>query len=87
MNRAIHGAPAQALSDALSALARLSRWVSLTADPDLPPDGLAGVRAMREAAAGIRVAADLLDRAADRAEADGRDEPSRDGSAPPPLSR
>ena len=38
MNRAIHRAPAQALHDALSALAKLSIWIAWTADPDLYPD-------------------------------------------------
>ena len=37
MIRELHGAPAQALTDALAALARHSSWVSWTADADLRP--------------------------------------------------
>ena len=63
--RAVHGAPAQALSDALTALARLSRWIAWTADGDLPPDERTSVRQMREAAAALAKAAAHLDAAAD----------------------
>ena len=69
MSRAIHGAPAEALRQALDALARLAFWISWTADPDLPPDIPVSIRNMREAAAALRKAADVLDLAADRAEA------------------
>ena len=68
MSRAPHGAPAQALSDALHALARLASWVSWTADADLPPEPFVSARAMRDAAAALRDAAGLLDEAADRAD-------------------
>lgn len=67
MNRRIHGAPAQALSNALAALSSLSFWVAWTADPDLPPDPSVSARAMRDAADALRKAARLLDEAADRA--------------------
>ena len=68
MSRATHGAPAQALSDALHALARLASWVSWMADTDLPPEPFVSARAMRDAAAALRDAAGLLDEAADRAD-------------------
>ena len=68
MSRATHGAPAQALSDALHALARLASWVSWTADTDLPPQPFVSAGAMRDAAAALRDAAGLLDEAADRAD-------------------
>ena len=68
MSRATHGAPAQALSDALHALARLASWVSRTADTDLPPEPFVSGGAMRDAAAALRDAAGLLDEAADRAD-------------------
>ena len=68
MSRATHGAPAQALSDALHALARLASWVSWTADTHLPPEPFVSARAMRDAAAALRDAAGLLDEAADRAD-------------------
>ena len=63
--RAVHGAPAQALADALAALARLSRWIVWTADGDLPPDGRMNVRNMRKAAAALAKASSHLDAAAD----------------------
>ena len=66
MNRRIHGAPAQALSDALAALSRLASWVVSTADPDLPPTPPVSARAMHDAAGSLRRAARLLDEAADR---------------------
>ena len=69
MIRELHGAPAQALTDALAALARHSSWVSWTADADLRPSAPASARAMRDAAAALRKAARLLDEAADRIEA------------------
>ncbi len=71
MSRAIYGLPAQALSDALQALAKLAWWVSWTADPDLPPEIPVSARNMRDAAAALRKAARALDAAADRAEAGG----------------
>ena len=67
MTRAIHGAPAEALRQALKALSELSFWISWTADPDLTPDVPVSARCMRDAAAGLRKAACLLDDAADRA--------------------
>ena len=67
MSRAIYGAPAEALRQALDALARLAFWISWTADPDLRPDIPVSTRNMREAAAALRKAADVLDLAADRA--------------------
>lgn len=51
--RAVHGAPAQALADALAALAKMSRWIAWTADGDLPPDGRTGARNMRKTAAAL----------------------------------
>ena len=68
MTRAIHGAPAEALRQALKALAELAFWISWTADPDLHPDAPVSARCMRDAAAGLRKAALLLDEAADRAD-------------------
>ena len=65
MSRAIYGAPAEALRQALDALARLAFWISWTADPDLRPDTPVSTRNMREAAAALRKAADVLDLAAD----------------------
>ena len=38
MKRAIHGAPASTLWQALEALAQLSFWISWTSDPDLAPE-------------------------------------------------
>ena len=70
MTRAIHGAPAEALRRALEALSQLSFWIAWTADPDLAPDPPVSVRCIRDAANALRKAADLLDQAADRAEAD-----------------
>ena len=67
MTRAIHGAPAEALRHALDALARLAFWISWTADSDLRPDIPVSTRNMREAAAALRNAADVLDLAADLA--------------------
>ena len=63
--RAVHGVPAQALADALAALARLSRWIAWTADGDLPPDGRTGARNMRKAAAALAKASAHLGAAAD----------------------
>ena len=87
MSRAIYGAPAEALRQALDALARLAFWISWTADSDLRPDIPVSTRNMREAAAALRKAADVLDLAADRAEA--LDEASGPGnrSHPRPLPR
>ena len=61
VSRAIYGAPAEALRQALDALARLAFWISWTADPDLRPDIPVSTRNMREAAAALRKAADVLD--------------------------
>ena len=68
MMRAIHGAPASALRQALEALAGLSFWISWTADPDLAPEPVVSARCMRDAAKALRKAARLLDEAADRAD-------------------
>ena len=69
MSRAIHGAPAEALRQALKALARLAFWIAWTADPDLYPDAPVSARSLREAAGGLREAADYLDHAAKQVEA------------------
>ena len=61
--RAVHGAPAQALADALAALAGL--WIVWTADGDLPPNERMSARNMREAAAGLAKVSSHLDAAAD----------------------
>ena len=66
--RAIHGAPAEALRQALKALAELSFWIAWTADPDLAPEPVVSARCMRDGAAALRKAARLLDDAADRAD-------------------
>ena len=68
MTRAIHGAPGEALRQALEALAQLSFWISWTADPDLAPEPVVSARCMRDAANALRKAAGLLDQAADRAD-------------------
>ena len=70
MMPAVHGAPADALRRALEALARLSFWISWTADPDpgLRPEPFVSARNMRDAANALRRAASLLDEAADRAD-------------------
>ena len=68
MIRAIHGAPAEALRQALEALAGLSFWISWTSDPDLGPEPVVSARCMRDAANALRKAARLLDAAADRAD-------------------
>ena len=65
MRRAIHGAPAEALRQALETLAGLSFWISWTADPDLAPETVVSARCMRDAAKALRKAASLLDQAAD----------------------
>ena len=91
MTRAIHRAPAEALRQALEALARLAFWISWTADPDLRPDIPVSTRNKREPAAALRKAADVLDLAADRA-ADHAEAPDQasgpgDRSHPRPLPR
>ena len=68
MTRAIHGAPGEALRQALEALAQLSFWISWTADPDLAPEPVVSARCMRDAANALRKATRLLDEAADRAD-------------------
>ena len=70
MNRAIHGAPAEALRQALEALAGLSFWISWIADPDpgLRPEPFVSARNMRDAANALRRATSLLNEAADRAD-------------------
>lgn len=93
MNRRIHGAPAQALSDALAALSRLAFWVAWTADADLPPEPRTGAREMRDAANALRKAARHLDEAADRAEPPsgpagaGHLDPATRNAVPPPHPR
>ena len=77
MTRAIHGAPAEALRRALEALSQLSFWIAWTADPDLAPEPAVSIRCIRDAANTLRKAADLLDQAADRAEADENEEDGR----------
>ena len=66
--RAIHGAPAEALRQALEALAGLSFWIGWTADPDLHPEIPVSARCMRDAATALHKVARLLDAAADRAD-------------------
>ena len=66
--RGIHGAPAEALRQALKALAGLSFWIAWTADPDLHPEIPVSARCMRDAATALHKAARLLDAAADRAD-------------------
>ena len=85
MSRSIYGAPAEALRQALDALARLAFWISWTADSDLRPDIPVSTRNMREAAAALRK--DVLDRAADRAEALDEASGPGDRSHPRPLPR
>ena len=68
IERAIHGAPAEALRQTLKALAELSFWIAWTADPDLHPEIPVSARCMRDAATALHKAARLLDAAADRAE-------------------
>ena len=80
MIRAIHGAPAEALRQALEALAGLSFWISWTSDPDLGPEPFVSARCMRDAANALRKAARLLDDAADRA--DPPSETARRATAP-----
>ena len=87
MSRAIYGAPAEALRQALDALARLAFWISWTADPDLRPDIPVSTRNMREAAAALHKAADVLDLGADRAEAPDEASGPGDRSHPRPLPR
>ena len=87
MTRAIHGAPGEALRQALEALAQLSFWISWTADPDLAPEPVVSARCMRDAANALRKAAGLLDQAADRAAAPvadaSPDDPSGGGAGRP----
>ena len=66
--RGIHGAPAEALRQALKALAGLSFWIAWTADPDLHPEIPVSARCMRDAATALHKAARLLDAAADSAD-------------------
>lgn len=66
MTRGVHGAPAEALRQALETLAKLAFWIAWTADPDLYPEAPVSARCLREAAGGLRKAADHLDAAADR---------------------
>ena len=81
MTRGVHGAPAEALRQALETLAKLAFWIAWTADPDLYPDAPVSARCLRDAAGGLRKAADLLDQAVDRA---GADKAETDGCNPGP---
>ena len=64
------------LRRALEALSQLSFWIAWTADPDLAPEPFVSARCIRDAANALRKAVDLLDQAADRADADrGRPRP------------
>ena len=91
MTRAIHGAPAEALRQALKALAELSFWISWTADSDLAPEPVVSARCMRDAANALRKAVSLLDEAADRAdpppETARRAAPPGSGGSPDDASR
>ncbi len=78
MTRAIHGAPAEALRRALKALSQLSFWIAWTADPDLAPESHVSVRSIRDTANVLHKAADLLDQAADRIDADEGERGGRD---------
>ncbi len=69
MTRAVHGAPAEALRQALETLAKLAFWIAWTADPDLYPDAPVSARCLRDAAGGLRKTAGLLDAAAEQVEA------------------
>ena len=69
MTRGVHGPPAEALRQALETLAKLAFWIAWTADPDLYPDAPVSARCLRDAAGGLRKAADLLDAAAEQVEA------------------
>ncbi len=62
----IHGAAAAVLRQALETLAKLAFWIAWTADPDLYPDAPVSARCLRDAAGGLRKAADHLDAAGDR---------------------
>ena len=80
MMRAIYGAPAEALRRVLKTLSGLSFRIAWTADSDLAPEPHVSVGCIRDCAPELRQAADLLDEAADRAEADDgrvRREPGR----------
>ncbi len=69
MTRGVHGAPAEALRQALETLAKLAFWIAWTADPDLYPDAPVSARCLSDAAGGLRKAAGLLDDAAEQVEA------------------
>ncbi len=66
MTRGVHGAPATALRQALETLAKLAFWIAWTADPDLYPEAPVSACCLRDAAGGLRKAADHLDAAAER---------------------
>ena len=85
MKRAIHGAPTEALRQALGALAQLSFWISWTSDPDLAPEPVISARCMRDAAMALRKAARLLDEAADRADPPPRHRTARGPSRLQPV--
>ena len=69
MTRGVHGGPAEALRQALETLAKLAFWIAWTADADLYPEAPVSARCLRDAAGGLRKAADLLDAAAEQVEA------------------
>ncbi len=48
---------------------QMAVWIAWTADPDLYPDSPVSARCLRDAAGGLRKAADLLDAAAEQVEA------------------
>ena len=77
MSRAIHGAPAEALRQALKALSELAFWIAWTADSALAPEPHVSVRCIRDGASALRKAADLLDQAAHRTEADDKEQGDR----------
>ncbi len=89
MSRRIHGAPAQALSDALAVLSALAFWIAWTADADLPPDPAVSARTMRDAVGSLRKAARLIEESADWAEplssptGASRLDPATGGAVPP----
>ncbi len=58
----LHGAPAEALRQALKTLSELSFWIAWMAD--LAPEPHVSARCRRDAATALRKAAYLLDRAA-----------------------
>ena len=64
----LHLAPSQALSVTLAALTDLSDWIANTADPAAPPDPIPPSITLRRTSGKLRVAAEILDDAARRAQ-------------------